>query len=194
LEKLRDEGVLMLSDPALPSVVNLVAGPSVKGSWWGHPKGHEVYSQVGLLEAEPDVLVTRLVSGKVTYLHRNLWLDFLSVATAREPWQFRGLSRRSQHLLDKIDKEGEVRTDRVARIHGVRESARELESRLLVYSEEIHTERGFHAKVLMTWSRCPKLRGVKVRLVEPRKAMERLSALVEELNMKYHGSGSLPWE
>jgi len=193
VEELQKNGLLMLSDRFLPSVARLVAGAEVKGSWWGHPKGHEIFRQAEQLEANPDVLVTRLVSGKVTYLHRSLWADFLSVATARESWQLQGLSRGARRLLKMVDDKGEVRTDKVPGGRDVPAAARDLERRMLAYGEEIHTERGAHAKVLMTWSRCPKVRDLRFRPVDPRKARAKLESTLDNLSGKYSAKGTLPW-
>jgi hypothetical protein len=38
------EGVLLKSDPKLPSVVAIAAGGPVRGSWWGHPKGRVIFN------------------------------------------------------------------------------------------------------------------------------------------------------
>ncbi|MDA4125578.1 MAG: hypothetical protein OK452_00025 [Thaumarchaeota archaeon] len=193
LRKFQAESLLLLSDRALPNVVGLVAGPQVKGSWWGHERGHEIFRELRKLEAHPDSLTTRLVSGKVTYLHRRLWPEFLSVATAREDWQLHGLSGAARRLLSRVDQEGEVRTDKMRSFKGLGEAAREIERRLLVYTEEIHTEKGFHAKALMAWSRSPKIRDLRLRLGDPRAAKEKLEKLIDDLNSRYNGRGKLPW-
>ncbi len=182
----------MLSDPTLPSVVKLVGGPKVKGSWWGHPKGHEIFQKLGWLESRPDVLATRLVSGKVTYLHERLWAEFLSVATSREDWQTRGLSSGEGRLLRMVDVRGEVRTDRAGARYRSGD-ARELERRLLVSSEEIHTESGSHAKLLATWSNCAKVKDLRIHLPAPEAARRSLENLLDELNQRYSGKGYLPW-
>ncbi len=193
VRKFQNEGILLLSDKALPNVVSLVAGPKVKGSWWGHKRGHEIFRELKKLDAHPDSLTTRLVSGKVTYLHRRLWPDFLTVATAREDWQVRGLSRAARRLLLKVDREGEVRTDKMGVFKGLGDATREIERRLLVYTEDIHTERGFHAKALMGWSRPQKLRDLRLKLGEPRAAKDTLELAIDDLNSRYHGRGKLPW-
>ena len=36
-------GLLLLHDPALPSVTALVTGAPFRGSWWSHPQAHEIY-------------------------------------------------------------------------------------------------------------------------------------------------------
>ena len=196
MRKFEDIGVLLLSDRSLPSVVGLVGGPDVKGSWWGHEKGHEIFRDLERLEAHTDALVTRLVSGKVTYLHRRLWPDFLSVATSREGWQTRGLSSAARRLLASVAKEGEIRVDKY--IGGkdaprFRDAAREIERRLLVYTDEIHTEKGSHAKVLMTWSRCPKIRDQRFAPRSLAAARGALEKRIDDLNREFDGSGKLPW-
>ena len=57
-------GFLLLTDRKLPSVAGLVAGSPVRGSWWGHPRGREIYRVACSLAAHPDVLGVPLVSGK----------------------------------------------------------------------------------------------------------------------------------
>ncbi len=106
VRQFQETGLLLLSDKALPNVVGLVAGPKVKGSWWGHERGHEIFGVLKQLEAHPDTLTTRLVSGKVTYLHRRHWPEFLSVATAREIWQTQKLSASARRLLSTAAQAG----------------------------------------------------------------------------------------
>ncbi len=65
--------VLQSAKGPVPNLVDAIAGESVKGSWWGHPKSQEIF---GVLEAVLDsdqVLPCRLVDGKVTFVHRRLW-------------------------------------------------------------------------------------------------------------------------
>lgn len=193
VRKFQDEGLLLLSDKSLPNVVSMIAGPKVKGSWWGHQRGHEIFNELKKLEAHPDSLTTRLVSGKVTYVHRRLWPEVLSVATAREDWQLHGLNGAARRLLSKVDREGEVRTDKMKSFKGLGEAARDIEKRLLIYTEEIHTEKGFHAKALMAWSRTPKIRDLRIRLGDPQVAKKKLEAVVDGLNSRYHARGKLPW-
>jgi hypothetical protein len=57
----------------VPSLAEEIAGGPIRGSWWGHPKGHEIYSVAEAVCESPDVLVCTLVAGKVTYIHQRLW-------------------------------------------------------------------------------------------------------------------------
>ena len=190
LRSLQENRILLLSDKALLSVVGSIGGSIVKGSWWGHEKGHEIFREVGKLESHPDALTTRLVSGKVTYLHRRLWPDFLSVSNAREGWQTRGLSPGARSLLAEVGRKGQVRMDNYP---GRSLDAREIEKRLLVYTEEIHTDRGFHTKLLSTWPRCPKLKDYRFTPKNPKEGRQMLEKVVDALNEKYGAKGRLPW-
>ncbi|QQG48189.1 MAG: hypothetical protein HY247_05380 [archaeon] len=194
LASLESKGLIMLSDKELPSAVRMVGGPSVTGSWWGHRDSLKIYNELNDLEANPDVLVTRLVSGKVTYLHRRLWSDFLAVATSRADWQMGNLRADGRRLLALVEERGEVRMDKLHSKPGqFRDAAKELEAKLLVYTDEIHTEKGSHAKVLMVWSRCPKLIGFRRVSRSVETAMETLEKVVDDLHPGDDGGSRLPW-
>jgi hypothetical protein len=198
LAALERHGILVEHDASLPSVSSLVAGEPVHGSWWAHPRSHEIYNVTHPMREHPDVVVARLVSGKLTYVHRRLWPALYAVATSCEPWQLDGLPSGALALLKRVTAEGALRTDDVPWTGGRRkdspgELARELERRLLVHSEEVHTERGAHAKQLETWrpwARRASLGGPKMLPVAARAAFEEI---VRALNAEWHATGRLPW-
>jgi hypothetical protein len=150
-------GILLFSDPALPSLVGMIVDEPLRTSWWGHPRGHLIYEVMNRLDDDAGVLSTKLVAGKVTYVHQRLWPALVQLATAREDWQLDGLSPGAAWLLGEVEAVGHVQTDTVVLPHEARsgkrlpEVARELERRLLVHATEIHTPSGAHAKVLQTW-------------------------------------------
>jgi hypothetical protein len=156
---LERNGILLFSDPALPSLVGIIVGEPLRSSWWGHPRGPLIYAAMNRLEDDPEVLATKLVAGKVTYVHPRLWAAVVAVGIAREPWQVDGLSAGARWLLDETDSQGIVQTDLAAppaEVRGgkrVADFGRELERRLLVHATEIHTPSGAHAKVLQAWPR-----------------------------------------
>jgi hypothetical protein len=81
LDWLREQGVVMQSARGpVPSLAELVAGAPIRGSWWGHPSGHEIYRVINEIRASPDVVATRLINGKVTLIHRRLWPALVRVA------------------------------------------------------------------------------------------------------------------
>jgi len=57
----------------VPILAEAVAGERIHGGWWGHAKGHEIFAATRAVRASSDVLVCRLLSAKVTYIHRRLW-------------------------------------------------------------------------------------------------------------------------
>lgn len=65
--------VLVAARGPVPRLTEAIAGVRITGSWWGHPLGHEIYRVLGEVTESPDVLVCRVVSGKVTLVHRRLW-------------------------------------------------------------------------------------------------------------------------
>src|SRR4051812_1024188 len=65
----------------VPSLAQIVAGEPVKGSWWAHAKGKQIFRLSRKIRASGDVLVCRLVDGKITYVHKRLWPALVSSAT-----------------------------------------------------------------------------------------------------------------
>ena len=65
--------VLQAARGPLPSLAEAIAGDPIRGSWWGHPKGHDIFHAAEAICDSGDVLVCKLVDGKVTYIHRRLW-------------------------------------------------------------------------------------------------------------------------
>jgi hypothetical protein len=193
-------GLLLFSDPALPSLVGMIVGEPLRTSWWGHPLGSVIYSAMNRLEDDPVVLSTKLVAGKVTYVHRRLWPAVLAVATAREAWQTSGLSPAARWLLEETDAQAAVPTDQVVVPASIGEGkrvadlARELERRLLVHATEIHTPSGAHAKVLQTWQRW----AADVQLPEARPSAADARDELEECAARLAadvpgGVAQLPW-
>jgi hypothetical protein len=71
----------------MPNVAELIAGEPIKGSWWGHPRGHEIFAVLNSLDDSPDVMRMRLVNGKVTLVHRRMWPALVRLADRFTPRQ-----------------------------------------------------------------------------------------------------------
>jgi hypothetical protein len=56
-----------------PSLAEEIAGEPIRGSWWGHPRGRDIFRALGEVHDSPDVLMCRLVEGKRTFVHKRLW-------------------------------------------------------------------------------------------------------------------------
>ncbi|MGH8003967.1 MAG: hypothetical protein ACRECJ_04505 [Limisphaerales bacterium] len=57
----------------VPSLAAAIAGEPVRGNWWSHPKGREIFAATRAVRDNDDVLVCRLIKGKITFVHRRLW-------------------------------------------------------------------------------------------------------------------------
>jgi len=69
-----DQGVVLASGKGhVPSMTETIAGETIRGSWWAHPQGKAIYAILSKIEREADILVCRLVSKKITFVHRRLW-------------------------------------------------------------------------------------------------------------------------
>ena len=185
--ELKRHGVLLQTDARLPNVCALVARAPVRGSWWAHTKGHEIFRVNCALADHPDVLVVRLISAKLTYVERALWSCVVAIGRARDVWQVENLSPGARELLDEVDR-APVQTDR-----RLGKAASELEKLLLVCSEQFHTEAGSHARRVDTWERWQKRTGVIILKQSPARARDTLEHLVESLNHQFSGNGRLPW-
>jgi hypothetical protein len=71
--------VLQAAKGPVPNLAEHIAGGPIRGSWWGHAKGQEIFRASRAISESPDVLVCRLVNGKVTYVHRRLWSAFVKL-------------------------------------------------------------------------------------------------------------------
>lgn len=68
-----------------PSLAEAVAGEPIRGSWWPHPRSHAIFEAISRVRGAPDVLVCRLVEGRVTYVHSRLWPALLRLRERFEP-------------------------------------------------------------------------------------------------------------
>ena len=92
MAELVEHGMLLQSARGpLPNIAELVAGEPIKGSWWGHPKGHAIFAELQSLDESPDVVRLRLVNSKVTFVHRRLWPALVRVADRFTPKQLAAL-------------------------------------------------------------------------------------------------------
>jgi hypothetical protein len=190
--------LLLLSDLRFPSVVGLVVGEPVRGSWWAHPLCHEIYMVSQRLNHHADAIQLKLVSAKLTYIHRSVWPVLYAIASAREPWQLDGLSAGAKALLARAAKNGTVRMDEINNARSRKElgaDARELESRLLVFGDDVHTESGAHVKRIETWAHwAARVKFDARNAPAPSDARAELERLVAGLNAESGASAWLPWQ
>jgi len=82
----RTHGIVLASarGPA-PRLAEAIVGAPIKGSWWAHPDSHRIYAIFEQLADSPDLLICRLVEGKVTFVHRRLWPALARLASEFQP-------------------------------------------------------------------------------------------------------------
>jgi hypothetical protein len=71
---IRKHGVVLeAARGPVPSLAEVIAGEPIRGSWWSHPKSQEIFAVTRAVRDSEDILVCRLIKGKVTFVHRRLW-------------------------------------------------------------------------------------------------------------------------
>jgi len=182
LEELTRHGLLLLQDKRLPSVVSLLTGETLKGSWWAHAQSQQIFRVLTELGEDPDVLFCKLLAGKVTLVHRHLWPALLAVGTSREPWQTQRLSREATNLWRRVEKTGSAVSSGIP--------VQELERRLLAVAREEHTESGAHRIVVRSWGRWARTAHGRSRST-PAEGRRRLEEAVLALGAPL---STLPWQ
>lgn len=77
--------VLAEAKGPIPRLTEAIVGEAIKGSWWAHPKGRRIFAVLQAVTHSEDILVCRLVGGKVTLVHRRLWPALVRVAARFPP-------------------------------------------------------------------------------------------------------------
>lgn len=83
---IRKHGVVLeAARGPVPSLAEAIAGAPIRGHWWSHPKGREIFAVTRAVRDNDDVLVCRLIKGKITFVHRRLWPALVRVADRLPP-------------------------------------------------------------------------------------------------------------
>jgi hypothetical protein len=81
LSFVRQHGIVLESGKGpIPNLAEAVAGTPIRGSWWSHPDGKKIFRATRVVRSNEQVLVCRLVGGKVTYVDRRLWPALVRLA------------------------------------------------------------------------------------------------------------------
>jgi hypothetical protein len=77
----KEHGIVLVSARGpVPRLTDFIAGEPIAGSWWAHPKSHEIFRVLQKVGDSPDILRCRLVLGNVTWVHRRLWPALVQMA------------------------------------------------------------------------------------------------------------------
>lgn len=77
----RQHGVVLESARGpVRNLAGAVAKTPLRGNWWTHPDGKEIFRATRAARSCKYILVCRLVEGKVTYVDRRLWPAIVRLA------------------------------------------------------------------------------------------------------------------
>jgi hypothetical protein len=77
--------VLMAAKGPVPRLTEWIAGEAIRGSWWSHAKGRDIYARLSKLSSSPNILICRLIDGHVTFVHLRLWPALVRLADRFPP-------------------------------------------------------------------------------------------------------------
>lgn len=189
-------GLLLMTDPVLPSVTSIIAGKPFAGSWWGHPKGGLMYNISNELLDSPDILGVKLINKKMTFVKRGHWNALASIGEANLPWQLKSLTPEHKGLLKLTHKENEIRANDSRMKMPPTEVGKlitRLEERLLVHSTNEHTASGKHVRLIKTWVHALDEKNHRVKFMTPTKAMKVLDSVATEISANCDGVVKFPW-
>lgn len=89
----------------IPCVADEIAGELVRGNWWSHARSRAIFAATRALRDSPDVLVCRLVDGRITFVHRRLWPALVRIADRIDPARLARLrevhSASGRHVIEQ---------------------------------------------------------------------------------------------
>ena len=104
---IRKHGVVLeAAHGPVPSLAEAIAGGPVRGNWWSHPNSHEIFRVTRAIRDSDDVLVCRLIKGKVTFVHRRLWPALVRAADHLPPERLSRLrevhTSSGRHVIEQV--------------------------------------------------------------------------------------------
>jgi hypothetical protein len=86
IDFVRRHGIVLVSGKGpVPRLSEAIVGSPIKGSWWAHPRSHDMFRILGAASNSPDIVVCRLVNNKLTLVHRRLWPALVRSSTFLGP-------------------------------------------------------------------------------------------------------------
>lgn len=91
---------------SLPSIAQAIAGKPVRGSWWGHPQGREIFAATRALRDASGILTCRIVDGHISFVHERLWPAIARLAGRFAPARIARLQEvhtaRGRHRVEEV--------------------------------------------------------------------------------------------
>ena len=76
----RNGVVLQAARGPVPNLAEAIEGGPIRGSWWGHPIGRVILNAAQAICKSSEILVCKLIDGKITYVHRRFWPALVKLA------------------------------------------------------------------------------------------------------------------
>ena len=77
----REQGIVLASAKgSAPRLIDAILGEPINGNWWAHPESRYIYNVLAAVSHSEEVLVCRLLRGKVTLVHCRLWSALVRVS------------------------------------------------------------------------------------------------------------------
>ena len=77
--------VLASAKGSAPRLTEAIAGEPIKGSWWAHSQSRLIFAILSQVTDSPQILVCRMIDGKITLVHRRLWPAMARLAARLGP-------------------------------------------------------------------------------------------------------------
>lgn len=150
----REQRVVIASGHAsVPALTEAIAGAHLTGSWWSSGAPGTYGTMLAL--SRTDVIEAPVILGKGTFLDPLLGpaLERIASDDKRRTVARRDLPDLAKRLLRDVESRGEIRMDRWGvEAKRSRPARVRLESALLVWSEDMHTDSGYHTAVVRPWA------------------------------------------
>jgi len=98
--------VLASAKGPVPRLIDAIAGEPLTGNWWSHPRASAIYNVLSEVSASEQVLICRLIDGKVTLVHRRFWPALVRLADRFAPQQIAQV--REEHTASGRHRRSEV--------------------------------------------------------------------------------------
>ena len=150
----RERAIVMeTGSSGLPVLAEAIVGRQIRGSWMADRDVYRVHRILNGTKRH-GVVAAPIVLGKETLFVPALGpaVERLASDEARRAYAGEALPPLARRLLDEVERNGEVRMDRWPGTSVEPRRARLLLVRqLLVWSQSIHTEGGYHTAVVIPW-------------------------------------------
>lgn len=157
---LRDRRIVMLSGKTgLAVMVNALVGEEINGNWLKHHDSTSVYGTLCSVFARSGVYEACVIAGKSTLFDVALGpaIERMASDPVRRRYIESTLDPVARNLLTRVEAAGELRMDSLNTLspapskEAYRKARKCLEGALLVAANSLHTDRGYHTKVLQPW-------------------------------------------